>query len=96
MKRKGEAMKNNSCAVQVFRSVTQLNDIFPRDGERWTIDVCVLPEAILDLELRQKHREKDGRGSVVFCEAEECIRKEKRMFFLLNSDIVRDVSLEQK
>lgn len=57
MKRKGEAMKNNSCAGQVFRSVTQLNDTFPRDGKRWTADVCVLPEAILDLDLIEKHGE---------------------------------------
>lgn len=52
-------MKNNSCAVQVFRSVTQLNDIFPRDGERWNTDVCVLLEAFLDLGLRQKHTERE-------------------------------------
>lgn len=57
MKRKGEAMKNNSCAGQVFLSVTQLNDTFPRDGERWTADVCVLPEAILNLDLIEKQRE---------------------------------------
>ena len=60
-----------------------------RDGERWTTDVCVLPEATLDLDLGQKHRERDGRGRGVQ-------QKREGDVFLLNSDIIRDVSLEQK